>query len=74
MGVTAWTALSGETAAAVVLLLLAVAWLGADADFEGPILFRLSQHHGVVAADLVAFVAIAIAGRVLLKAAHRRAR
>jgi hypothetical protein len=50
-------------ALAVVLTLVAVAWLKLDKAVEGPKLLVLSRNHAVVAADLlsVALVLVAVA-------------
>lgn len=63
---TAVLTLAGSRLAAVALGLLGVAWLGVNAQVEGPLLLALSYEHGVVAADLVGLGALLLAGCRLL--------
>ena len=67
------TALAGrrERFAAVVLILLAVAWFAVDNTFEGPVLVPLSHQHGLTLADLPGVAALVVAARL---ARHRRPR
>ncbi len=47
----------------VAVLLLGLAWLSLDKDFEGPILIPITRNHSMVTADLVtllAFLAVAL--------------
>ncbi len=59
--------------AALLLLVLAAAWMVADKGFEGPHLVRLSHKHGIVAADLVAILSVVLSVAVLVRAARRSA-
>ena len=60
MIMTGWHAWLGDRWAAAVLLLLAIAWLRIDKRFEGPVLVRLSEQHGVVLSDLAAVAAVVV--------------
>ncbi len=51
--------------AAIVLILLAVAWFVVDQNFEGPVLWHVTYHHGLVTSDLVG-VAAGLVGLALL--------
>jgi hypothetical protein len=48
-------------AAAFLLALLGIAWLTVDHDFEGGVLFTVTEHHGLVTSDLVGIAAIGTA-------------
>jgi hypothetical protein len=48
-------------AAAVLLALLGIVWLTVDHDFEGGVLFTVTEHHGLVTSDLVGIAAIGAA-------------
>jgi uncharacterized membrane protein len=67
MLVTGWRAYAGDGWAAVVLVLLAVAWLRVDKRFEGPRLIRFSATHGVVLSDLATLAAVAVAALGMLR-------
>jgi hypothetical protein len=55
---TAVPARLGDRSAAVALALEGVIWLLADKWFEGPILVRIADDHGLVLADLVGLAAV----------------
>jgi hypothetical protein len=50
-----------QRSAAIVLALLGIAWLTVDHDFEGGVILTVTEHHGLVTADLVGLAAIATA-------------
>ena len=50
-----------QRAGAVVLALLGIAWLTVDHDFEGGVLFTVTEYHGLVTSDLVGLAAIGTA-------------
>jgi hypothetical protein len=47
--------------AAILLALLGVVWLTVDHDFEGGVLFTVTEHHGLVTSDLVGIAALGTA-------------
>jgi hypothetical protein len=71
MIVCAWRAWLGERWAALVLALLAFVWLRIDKRFEGPHLIVFGNEHGLVVADLVGILAIAVAALGLWRARSR---
>jgi hypothetical protein len=58
---TAVLAWRGDRTAAAVLALEGLVWLVLDKWFEGPILVRVADDHGLVLADLVGLVAVFVA-------------
>lgn len=50
-----------QRAAAILLALLGIAWLTVDHEFEGGVLFTVTEHHGLVTSDLVGLAAIGAA-------------
>jgi hypothetical protein len=50
-----------QRAAAILLALLGIAWLTVDHEFEGGVLFTVTEHHGLVTSDLVGIAAIGAA-------------
>jgi hypothetical protein len=61
---------AGSRTAAAALVVQALLWLHVDAAFEGPRLVRFTEAHGIVAADLVAFAAVAAAAWAWRRAAR----
>jgi len=50
-----------DTWALATAMCLTVVWLLVSKDFEGPVLVSISEHHGLVLADLPGFAAAAAA-------------
>lgn len=65
MAGTAVPAWRGSRWAAALLAAEAVVWLLVDRWFEGPTLFHVTYHHGLVLADLVGLVALLVAATCL---------
>jgi hypothetical protein len=59
-------AIGGRRWAAVLLVPCGVLWLFCNQRVEGPTLWAISYNHGVTAADLLSFLAFAVAGWRLL--------
>jgi hypothetical protein len=59
-----------QRAGAVVLALLGIAWLTVDHDFEGGVLFTVTEYHGLVTSDLVGLAAIGTAIWLWLRVKH----
>jgi hypothetical protein len=53
-----------------VLALLGIAWLTVDHDFEGGVLFTVTEYHGLVTSDLVGLAAIGTAIWLWLRVKH----
>jgi hypothetical protein len=75
VGCTSWTVVGRRKAgrwapaprvAAVLTIGFAVAWVLVDKHLEGPVLFVVSDEHGVTVSDLASVVAVLIAGWRLL--------
>jgi hypothetical protein len=64
---TAIPAWRGDRPAAALLVLESAVWLYVDKWYEGPHLIRFSHQHGLVLADLVAFAALFVAARCVLR-------
>lgn len=54
-------------AAAVLLLPMSAAWVLFNGSLEGPVLLTVSENHGLTVSDLLAAVAVLVAGSVLLR-------
>jgi hypothetical protein len=65
---TAVPAWRGDRSAAFALALEGVVWLLADKWFEGPLLVRFADDHGLVLADLVGLAALFGAAVCMLRA------
>ncbi|HTY71063.1 MAG TPA: hypothetical protein VMI11_01410 [Actinomycetes bacterium] len=52
----------GAPLALTALVVMALAWFGIDTLWEGPVVVRLTVHHGITLADSVGFLALAAAG------------
>jgi hypothetical protein len=52
---------------ALLLLPASAAWMLFNGPIEGPILLTISSSHGVTVSDLLAVVAVLVAGAVLLR-------
>lgn len=71
LAITSVRSAAGDAVMLVAALCLVVVWLRVDSLFEGPVLVRFSEGHGLVVADLFGLaVAVAAVGGWLL--AHRR--
>ncbi len=51
----------------VLLVLLVWVWLRVDKRFEGTVLIRVTEDHGLVLADLFGLAVLAFAGALLLR-------
>jgi hypothetical protein len=71
MVATAVAAWQGDRLAAVLLAVEGIVWLFVDKWFEGPILLRVMDDHGLVLADLVGLAALGGAGASLLRSRLR---
>ena len=49
-----------QRAGAAILVLVSLAWLTVDRDFEGPLLLKLNDEHGIVLSDLVGFLGLGV--------------
>ncbi len=56
----------------ILLLVLAVAWLFFNKPIEGPVIYQVSENHGLTTADLVTPVTLLVAACALV-ARRRRA-
>jgi len=61
MIICGWRAWLGERWSAAVLVLLGLVWLRIDKRVEGARLLVVGHEHGLVLADLIGFVAFAVA-------------
>ncbi|CAA9338866.1 MAG: hypothetical protein AVDCRST_MAG29-1511 [uncultured Nocardioidaceae bacterium] len=68
MLVACWIGWRGRSVSTVVLLVLLVwVWLRVDKRFEGTVLIRVTEDHGLVLADLFGLAVLAFAGALLLR-------
>ena len=57
----------GRRAGAVLLLPMSAAWVLFNGSLEGPVLLTVSENHGLTVSDLLAAVAVLVAGTVLFR-------
>jgi len=57
----------GRRAGAVLLLPMSAAWVLFNGSLEGPVLLTFSENHGLTVSDLLAAVAVLVAGTVLFR-------
>ena len=63
---------AGSRTAAVLLIVLSVAWLVLSVRPEGPILWTVTPDHGLVLADLWGLLGLVVGGVLLVKSRPRR--
>jgi len=73
LAITTVRSAAGDAVMLVAALCLAVVWLRVDSLFEGPVLVRFSEDHGLVVADLFGLAVAVAAGAGWLLAHRRRA-
>jgi hypothetical protein len=75
MVLACWIGWRGQSVPLAVLLVLLVwVWLRVDKRFEGSVLVRITEDHGLVLADLFGLAVLACAGVLLLRALRERRR
>lgn len=72
LAITTVRSVAGDTVMLAAALCLVVVWLRVDRYFEGPVLVRVTEDHGLVVADLFGLAVAAVAaGGWLLARRHR---